>query len=123
MHRSGRKEGEMGDKSSVVLLQQEFSPSVRTTEPFLIHLKQASSEHLTGPELGILELQSHSWPSANPPPLALRSSARESAASRAESSGAGAAGEPGVMQSFGNHRPRCGNTAGLGQWCLLYPSL
>lgn len=54
MHRSGRKEGEMGDKSSVVLLQQEFSPSVRTTEPFLIHLKQASSEHLTGPSWGSL---------------------------------------------------------------------
>lgn len=125
MHKSGRKEGEIGDKFSVALLQQEFSTSVRATEPSLIHLKQDSSKHLSSPELGILELQSHSWPWANPPTLTLRSSGRESDASRPESSepatGLELLESRAVMQSFGNHRVCCSNT--LCQWCLLYPWL
>lgn len=47
----------------------EFSAGVRAAEPSLIHLKEASSKHLTSPKLGILELQSHSWPSEKLPTL------------------------------------------------------
>lgn len=57
----------MEDKSSVVLLQQELCAGVRATEPFLIHLKQASSKHL--PRSWGSELQPHSWPSLTPPTL------------------------------------------------------
>lgn len=92
----------------------EFSAGVRAAEPSLIHLKEAGSKHLTSPKLGILELQSHSWPSEKPPSLTLRSSARESDASRPKSyksaTGLELLESRAVMQSFGNHRLRCSKT-------------
>lgn len=119
MHRFGRKEGKMGDKCLLVLVQQEFSASVRDAEPFLIHLRQASSKHLNSPELEILELQSHSWPSEKPPTLTLRSSARESHASRPKSyesaTGLEVLESRAMMQSFGNHRLCCSKS------CLAVP--
>lgn len=90
----------------MVLVQQESTTGVRAAKPCLIHFKQTSSKHLTSPELGILEPQSHSWPSAKPPTLLLGSSVKESDASRPErwkpATGLELLESRAMMQCFGN---------------------
>lgn len=82
---------------------QEFSAGVKAVESYVIHFKQASSKHLISLELGILELQSHSWPSAKPPTLLLGSSVKEPKRWKA-ATGLELLESWVMMQCFGNHQ-------------------
>lgn len=114
MHRSGREEVKVGDKCLVVLVQQSSALVSELLSPPWFTSKRLVQNTSPARKLGILELQSHSWPSEKPPSLTLRSSARESDASRPKSyksaTGLELLESRAVMQSFGNHRLRCSKT-------------